>query len=1070
MGKSVRKVDSSFWAEEVQEQQPKKVDASFWAEDPVEEDKPVKKNNGVLASGYTKSVDGGTSTSPSTSPLESPLPILNNPVNNSFKFLSTFIDKNEHDLIEGEKQHILSAGSDGKAFTQFVKRQKERINNTIAVLDNEVAGYYQESTARLGDMSGGMRRNLMDKVKQNFGAVAKAEVERPAFTDPAVFENTQIQKAAIKKEKKDFEEQLFPAAAMLAYQNTEDKSPKAIGRRVRQLTADETVDRELAWETKGIELRPDQKALNDNLGLSAMEIAVASKLSAVTSETPQAVKDEVLREAAKVQELRRGQFKEHKEFYQGQIAKLIGEEIYKEKNPFQLSTGLYNITDDDIKRIGAKLGMTEEELAGIKDDDIPNESLIGKFYYNFIAKPATDINGLSNRIWGAATGEDSDVITAENEKKSLEKQRQYAVPNAQLFEAGGMKVEADRESGRFLLDVKETEPTKYRTSVVPIATVVAEGFGQILNYGLGAKGVGKVLNVSGLVKSADKAAAVGNFAYTFTTQYEPNYQQAAKFTNSEAERNLFATLTSATTAAVEQFLPDYKIVNNLLAKSLTPKALIDYVSKNGIQSVTKEGLKGYLKSGFQVVKDISKEDVEEEVELISEVALNAIIIPKANEGRNIFDEAINTAIVTAMTSALPISVGGFRSQRKLDNSKDDLLFHLGNHAGTARSEIQKEVDEGKLDATEANRKIQIVNTMEKAVELSSDVPPQQQKRYAANLLKTSLLKEEIVAAKDDDAKVELLNKELQGLIDERKQVLTPVTAKAAENTQTTQDQAVAPVAGQSDIVVDAPAKEEGTKISPEILLEVKNAAQTDLQKIYRAGFIGDIENGLKEAAQQLNASEGEAKTAKKFYGETISNIAKKLFPNETVANSSISYSPTTPSDINKVETDSAIMQGAFVDKVEANDEMVQLPKKGFVISDVNLKDGVKKGKGHGQEVYKAALDKYGTLYSTSPISEDALRAQEALQRKGIATIRNENMGGVDFIVIEKVTVPSQKEAEIELQRETELDNATIPNIVLPFIRKSDLSAMDKVKRDGIINNQKLVVDKWKKLKLFTKCK
>jgi len=95
------------------------------------------------------------------------------------------------------------------------------------------------------------------------------------------------------------------------------------------------------------------------------------------------------------------------------------------------------------------------------------------------------------------------------------------------------------------------------------------------------------------------------------------------------------------------------------------------------------------------------------------------------------------------------------------------------------------------------------------------------------------------------------------------------------------------------------------------------------------------------------------------------------------------------------------MEGSVTDKIEVNDVVVALPEKGFVISDVTLNKGEEKGKGSGQEIYKKALDEYGTLYSSFPISEDAMRVQNKLVEKGIAKIETITLS--DGTEIRKIT-------------------------------------------------------------------
>lgn len=98
-----------------------------------------------------------------------------------------------------------------------------------------------------------------------------------------------------------------------------------------------------------------------------------------------------------------------------------------------------------------------------------------------------------------------------------------------------------------------------------------------------------------------------------------------------------------------------------------------------------------------------------------------------------------------------------------------------------------------------------------------------------------------------------------------------------------------------------------------------------------------------------------------------------------------------PLEGDDIETDKAVMYGIYTDHVsddtyEENNGIVELPEKGFLITGVQLKDDYNKGEGSGQEIYKMALDKYKVLYSTFPISKDAMRVHDKLEEKGFATI------------------------------------------------------------------------------------
>jgi len=65
---------------------------------------------------------------------------------------------------------------------------------------------------------------------------------------------------------------------------------------------------------------------------------------------------------------------------------------------------------------------------------------------------------------------------------------------------------------------------------------------------------------------------------------------------------------------------------------------------------------------------------------------------------------------------------------------------------------------------------------------------------------------------------------------------------------------------------------------PSLIAKAIEAVDKDLPEYLRDIAKSDIEGTLKEAAEQLNATKQEAETARKVYGETLSDIALKLFP------------------------------------------------------------------------------------------------------------------------------------------------------------------------------------------------
>ncbi len=164
------------------------------------------------------------------------------------------------------------------------------------------------------------------------------------------------------------------------------------------------------------------------------------------------------------------------------------------------------------------------------------------------------------------------------------------------------------------------------------------------------------------------------------------------------------------------------------------------------------------------------------------------------------------------------------------------------------------------------------------------------------------------------------------------------------------------------------------------------------------------------------------------------------------------------------------MEGSFGDKVSINDEEVKLPEKGLMISDVSLKDPNDKGNGHGQEIYKKALDQYGTLYSAHPISEDALRVQDALEKKGLVKI--ENITLPDGTEVRKITKPESTSGTVvsePLKEDTESKNVEAEKNISDLekqhredLHQANVNNLGELKVDllGDEETTKNKIDKW----------
>lgn len=101
--------------------------------------------------------------------------------------------------------------------------------------------------------------------------------------------------------------------------------------------------------------------------------------------------------------------------------------------------------------------------------------------------------------------------------------------------------------------------------------------------------------------------------------------------------------------------------------------------------------------------------------------------------------------------------------------------------------------------------------------------------------------------------------------------------------KSTPDQIIEQLKNKKDGKTDkVPEKQLETPVSTEkpVHEEAIAAAKEHMKPEMATAFAEDPEGGLKEAAQQLNASPSEAKTARAFYGDKLSDLALKAFPDE----------------------------------------------------------------------------------------------------------------------------------------------------------------------------------------------
>lgn len=569
---------------------------------------------------------------------------------------------------------------------------------------------------------------------------------------------------------------------------------RAMGRNLREIMAEagpqyRSVKLEKAAEESGRSINPDDKAKNDELGLTAWANSLALKRAQLNK---QEIKDPEQVEAI---ETERGEWlnaykksitdPDNVEYYRRQLGRMVANEITKKKTHIgeviNWKPSLADIKEVAEKVALEKAGLTPEEakvlIDGLDADDVPMSGSLTQFFHG-LGRPIVGLGNLVRRMGMTIGGTSQDAISYINQESLQDFSETFErAERQQLMKAPTMV-------GERLQNVQSAKGGSFNFSPSAIIATMADTMGQMVQAGGGGNLAAKALMQAG--RSEKAAQTIGLFSNMMATTFDENYQAASLATNDPTKRLLYATLKSGATAGTELIFPETKWLNDVL-KRMTAGELLEQVTKQGMsQLFTKQGMKTLIKSvGGNTLKEVG----EEELDLASEFLLSQAIIPKNIEGRNFWSEAVETGIHTGIGTILPMSVSGMRNRSQ---PYKEMLYEVGVNPKTFAHQVEQMQERGEITADEANRKIQIINTLAQTTELANTANIDNKPDWVFNKLRNALMQEETKKLKNEPERLAQVQRELAADIELAKKNEAKIKAAAeASATATPAEEVVA---------------------------------------------------------------------------------------------------------------------------------------------------------------------------------------------------------------------------------------------------------------------------------------
>lgn len=370
--------------------------------------------------------------------------------------------------------------------------------------------------------------------------------------------------------------------------------------------------------------------------------------------------------------------------------------------------------------------------------------------------------------------------------------------------------------------------------------------------------------LANIISATNKAKNIGgNFGSMYTTSFEQYYQEAAKYTTDETKRKEFASSMASATGLA------FTILNpaGLLEKGLT-RATGETIAKDFLETGVLPTAKDVFKEKLvDIGKTVGIGAGQSLIPVINENLAKSQILDYHTSSSEFWQQALNSAMNMAV-GILPLGVLGASKIPTSENSKS-LLFESGKQPELLKSNIEESFIKGEITNEEKNRQISVVNTLQNLVRT---VP---EKNNEGKILTQSEQNNLVYLQLQHDALVKKKENATEALKPSYDKEIK-IQQDAINELMSVKEE---PIIHEEQIKTGEP----GVRTQDEIISDANNFAEDIKDEGQRNAFLSNPQQGLKEAAQQLHGTTGEAEIANKFYGKRIADLALELYPTEESA-------------------------------------------------------------------------------------------------------------------------------------------------------------------------------------------
>lgn len=609
--------------------------------------------------------------------------------------------------------------------------------NDIADLNIQ---YPVQSTGATNEFSTPLQRENEDQYNEQKSAIDKKYADEQEHLNSAAFNLAAV---------KSFNTELSKGA------NPEDVSPLTVGKSIQNAMGQELDPND-----------PTQKVETELLGYHAIDVMAKKAFADGDLDMFKALNERSQNAIQKV-------IDNNPDFRKQQVQKALADEIFKEGNSLLETAIGKDITAEDVKSAGEKLGLRPQDYEDIDPNDIKRWSGaintgINSFLRSGLAPviEAADRHILNPIMQVAGNGlNDQQLNETYNDnwwdKSSIGRFFKGQSPDAANITPNGSHVETNPISQNYLLNVSDANDNKWNLGVVPFLSTIANGAGQSASIVAGGELTGGLLKGAQLVTDAEKASRIGMNVFMAVTGWDRNYRYAAQSVGNkpgdEGKRVALAMIYNGAEVASENIIPEYQLFDKIRGTHAVSDFL-KRVEKDGIQSIGKEGVaKAFKEGALEAGKNILGEGAEEVATDYGNMVGDMVFASDKYKKTDYNQQAFQDGIVGAVSAFLPVGAGSIREIAQQGPMAKSMLFEVGNNSQYYTEQFKKQIEDGTLSQKDGNHKISLVNTMAEIVKNSvpkvspannKDLTTKDQHDYANLRLQEELLKDQKTAVKD----------------------------------------------------------------------------------------------------------------------------------------------------------------------------------------------------------------------------------------------------------------------------------------------------------------------------------